>query len=68
MDEIYKRLITQNIIKILRPLEIPILIIVPPTLKTKTLYKLHQKKILNALPTKQALKYYTIIAKKKGYF
>jgi len=52
MDKIYKRLITQNITKTLHPLEILILVIVPPALKTKTFYKLHQKRNLNALPIK----------------
>jgi len=40
MDEIYNRAIAQNIAKTLRPPEIPVLVIIPPTLKTKTLYKL----------------------------
>jgi len=39
MDEIYERLIAQNIIKTLHPPEIPILVIIPPMLKTKILYK-----------------------------
>jgi len=39
MDKIRNRAIAQNIIKTLRPLEIPILVIVPPILKTKTPYK-----------------------------
>jgi len=68
MDKIYNRLIAQNIAKTLYPLEILALIIVPFALKIKTFYKLRQKRDLNTLPTKQALKYYTIIAKKKNHF
>jgi len=66
MDEICNRAITQNIIKILCPPEIPTLVIFFFKLKTKTLYKPRQKRDLNIPPTKQALKYYVTIAK-KGY-
>jgi len=52
MDEIYNRDIAQNITKTLRPLEILVLVIVPPMLKTKTPHKPRQKRDLNALSIK----------------
>ena len=65
IDKICNRAIAQNIIKTLRLPEIPALVIIPPMLKIKIPYKLYQKRDLNTPPTKQALKYYTTIAKKK---